>query len=97
MEDRQSLINKRIKKRQKARKTKPPKINGRGTLLIFNAGGLGRRWTEREGALNFKYFVTSFPLLNHPSTFCSLAPTIGDSAPGIEKEEYEKKQAKSEV
>ncbi|GIX93839.1 hypothetical protein CEXT_342011 [Caerostris extrusa] len=84
---------------QKARKTKNPVINGGGILLIYNTGGLGRRWREREreGALNFKHFITSFPLLNHPSTFVLLASTIGDSAPGIEKEEYEKKQAKEMI
>ncbi|GIY12506.1 hypothetical protein CDAR_189541 [Caerostris darwini] len=57
---------------RKREKTKPPEINGRGTLLIFNTGGLGRRWREREGVLNFKHFIASSPLLNHPSTFVLL-------------------------
>ncbi|GIX93838.1 hypothetical protein CEXT_342001 [Caerostris extrusa] len=60
----------------------------------------GRASLERErerGALNFKHYITSSPLLNHPSTFVLLASTIGDSAPGIEKEEYEKKQAKKSI
>ncbi|GIY12508.1 hypothetical protein CDAR_189551 [Caerostris darwini] len=86
-----------MRETESEKKINSPEINGRGTLLIFNTGGLGRPWREREGVLNFKHFNTSSPLLNHPSTFGLLASTIGDSAPGIEKEEYEKKQAKKMI